>query len=255
MQGLFLPQIEDYAERDPVLYEILLRMSSAIAAIPISAGGAVSATTATSGGDTSTSTGADQSAGTQVTNPNENPLYIATDPNGAASGLFLFGGSWQLISKIINDADLAPGTNAQLFLTKGKIIVGGVQFDAQGRVASPFFNNLVDAAGSPTSQPLSQSGTTTAILVAAHTWQFGDHQINYNSGSYDPGAFGTFDVYSDDPFHAGGSVAYFAVTVPNTTVIAKRGRVYHGRITTVNTGGGSGSGGGTGGGSGGKFYQ
>lgn len=233
-------------------------MSTAIARVPIAAGGAVSTDTsaaAATGPATATeSPSATPSAGPQVTSPTENPLYVSTDPNGNASGLFLFGGAWQTVVRILKDADLAASAAAKQFLVKGKIVHAGVQFDSQGRPASSFFSNLLDASGSPTTQPLSQSGTSTTILVAAATWQFGDHQISYNSGSVDPGSFGTFDVYADDPFHSGGAAIFSAVVVPSTAVVAKRGRIYVGRITTVSGGGGTGGGGGTSGGGGGRFY-
>jgi hypothetical protein len=95
--------------------------------------------------------------------------------------------------------------------------------------------------------PLAQSGTTTTINVAASTWQFADQQVSYNSGSVNPGAYGTYWIYADDPQLRGGAVTYQATTVA-PTALAAVGRLYFGKITTTSGGGGTGSGGGSGGG-------
>lgn len=95
--------------------------------------------------------------------------------------------------------------------------------------------------------PLSQSGATTTILVAASTMQFADGQIGYNSGSCVAAGLGTYYVYADDPTYSGGTVTYVATPTPSNT-FANNGRVYFGVITLVGGGGAVGAGGGSGGG-------
>lgn len=92
---------------------------------------------------------------------------------------------------------------------------------------------------------LTQSGTSTTISVSAFTIQYGFGQVSYSSGSVDPGSYGTFYVYCDDPTYSGGAMVFHATTsVP--TLTAAEGRILLGTITTVNTGGGSGGGNGGG---------
>lgn len=122
---------------------------------------------------------------------------------------------------------------------------------SRAQIASTFFDNQIGvgsatAAGGAT---LSQSGTTTTINVAAFTLKAGDQSIPYSSGSVDPGAFGTYFVYVDDPFYLGHAVIYKATTVLSTTAAAI-GRFGVGKITTSGAGGGSGGGDGGGGGGG-----
>lgn len=106
---------------------------------------------------------------------------------------------------------------------------------------------MVNNANTPTTQPLTQHGVTTQIDVASSTCTFGSVTPNpsYNSGSVDPGVFGTFFVYALDPQRKGGAVTYIAAVnvedVTNNDAI-----VYFGKITTAGGGGGTGSGGGGG---------
>lgn len=117
---------------------------------------------------------------------------------------------------------------------------------ASGQLQGTFKSNPVNANGLFTGgNPLTQQGTGTTILVAASTQQFGDGQVSYNSGSVNPGAYGTWFVYADDPTFAGGAVTY-QVTASASTQTAANGRVGFGRIITSSGGGGSGSGGGGG---------
>jgi hypothetical protein len=96
--------------------------------------------------------------------------------------------------------------------------------------------------------PLSQSSTTTTILVSSFTIQYGFGQVSYNSGSVNPGSFGTWLVYTRDPKFTGGAVTYFAVANTATfTLTSFDDVVFVGTITTVGGGGGTGSGGGGGG--------
>jgi hypothetical protein len=100
---------------------------------------------------------------------------------------------------------------------------------------------------------LSQSGTTTTILVAADTLQLPGNstspgrQVNYSAGSVNPGSYGTWYVYANDPKLAGGAVTYQATSTWSSLFTAP-GIIFFGTITTVSGGGGSGGGGGTGGG-------
>jgi hypothetical protein len=115
--------------------------------------------------------------------------------------------------------------------------------------ATPFDLTPTSTTGTPatTTNPLTQSGATATINVAATTWQFGDGQVSYNAGSVTPPGTGTYYVYADDPTYSGGAVTYQASALTYDTVAAP-GRVYFGVITTVGGGGGTGTGGGTGGG-------
>jgi len=96
----------------------------------------------------------------------------------------------------------------------------------------------------------------TAITVAAQSQQFGDGSVSYNSGSVDPGGFGTFYIYADDPTFAGGAVTYQSSVTP-VDQTANNGRVLFGKITTASgsakTGGGN-TGGTTSGGAGGRGF-
>lgn len=276
MPALFLPEIETLAEDQPLLYEILFRIQQSIANIPINSGAATPAPTpavdpstglpltdasgnplytipsttdpstgTSTSGSTSTSTG--QLTAAQIAS-NEAGLYISTDPTGLASAAYIFGGTWQPITRIIRAGDASKaGVPGKTFLVPGMAVAQGVQFDNQGRPSSSFFTNAVDNTGVSLTNPLSQSGTSTAILVASTTWQFGGFAPVYNSGSVDPGMYGTFNVFFDDPQFIGG-VAVYQAAAPGTAVqLKKRGRFYLGTITTSNAGGGTGGGGGNGG--------
>lgn len=240
MPPLFLPEIEQYAEKDPILYEILQRLATNVAQSPILAGN----------GDPNT----DQVPGSA------NDLYIQTDPTNGATGIFVNGlgtpTGWQNLSTIINPS--TPATTAaspmspvaQKFMKPGKLILGAksAQFDNQGRPNSAFFSNPTDSTGLPLTQVLTQNGVTTQINVASHIWQFGEFQMPTNSGSVDPGSFGIYDVFFDDIQYRGGVEIYQASSLAGAAFIAKRGRFYLGRITTSGGGGGTGNGGGNGGG-------
>lgn len=88
---------------------------------------------------------------------------------------------------------------------------------------------------------------STQIDVSSSTWQFGDGQIAYNSGSCDPGLLQTSYVTGDDPAFLGGAIIYVPRTIP-ADANAANGRLNFGTITTAagvatSTGGGSGGGG------------
>ena len=135
---------------------------------------------------------------------------------------------------------------------------GFVALDSNNRLANSLRLNAVNVSMSPTSSTvLSNDGTTTAIPIAAFTMQHGGGTISYNSGSVDPGAYGTYYVYGDDPTFAGGAVTY-SFSASTEDQVANEGRIKIGVITTVSasatTGGGS-SGGTTSGGGGGDGYK
>lgn len=123
---------------------------------------------------------------------------------------------------------------------------GQIALDANSRLAGSFRNNPANVSSCPTSSSvLSNNGVATVIVIAASTSQYGDGTVSYNSGSVDPGVFGTYYIYADDPTFAGGAVSYgFSTTPPNQC--AANGRIPFGKIVTLggsaNTGGGYGGG-------------
>jgi hypothetical protein len=93
--------------------------------------------------------------------------------------------------------------------------------------------------------PCSQSGTSTTINIAAASIKYGFGTVSYSSGSTNPGSYGTFYVYADDPDYQGGAVTYLTTT-DATVPFAADNRIYFGKIITVAGGGGTGVGGGGG---------
>jgi hypothetical protein len=178
---------------------------------------------------------------------------IFLDMNGAQISSISAGtsttGAWTQVSA----TGVAPANtvSAQLFCIVGGASGGIAKFDNVSAVLqlTPFQLTPVSTSGTPTSTTglCTQSGTSTTILVAGSTWQFGSGQINYNSGSVNPGAFGTYYVYIDDPAYSGGAVTYAATTTP-AVCNAATGRMVFGTITTSGAGGAVSTGGGSGGG-------
>jgi hypothetical protein len=122
------------------------------------------------------------------------------------------------------------------------------QVDSLGvqRLASSLRNNPLNVQGFLTgANPLTQSGATFTINVASFVIQFGFGQVSYNSGSVNPGSFGTWAVYFKDSKFAGGSVTFLA-TQSQHVLTADDSNIFVGVITTVVGGGASGSGFGTG---------
>ena len=166
---------------------------------------------------------------------------------GRAEGI---GTTVQNISDTGNLDSLAhvDNTNTDLLTDgTGSPLTGGKRgfqaLDSNNRLSNSFRNTAVNVSGAPTSATvLSNDGVATAIQVAASTVQFGAGQISYNSGSVDPGGFGTFFVYADDPTFAGGAVIYQFTTDPSVLTAAE-GRIPFGRIATASgsskTGGGN----------------
>lgn len=90
---------------------------------------------------------------------------------------------------------------------------------------------------------ISQSGTSTTILIAGKTWNVGTDRLTYLGGSVDPGAYGTYYIYGIDTQKQGGAITYLA-TQNLGDLASQDGIIQFGTITTVNTGGGSGGHGG-----------
>jgi hypothetical protein len=118
------------------------------------------------------------------------------------------------------------------------------------RLRGTFRNNPVNSNGIFTAaNPVTQSGTSTTINIAACVIQFGDGQVSYNSGSVNPGSFGQWCVYCIDPNFTGGTVVFLATQ--NTHIkTSNNGIIVFGLITTSAGGGGTGTGGGGGAGGG-----
>jgi len=120
---------------------------------------------------------------------------------------------------------------------------GFVALDANNRLANSFRMNALNTVyGVTAATVLSNDGVATVINIAASTMQFGAGQVSYNSGSVDPGAFGSYFVYADDPTFAGGAVTYQFTQDPNV-LSAAEGRMLFGAIVTslgsATTGGGN----------------
>lgn len=153
--------------------------------------------------------------------------------------------------KVNSTDNVLDGTGSPL--TGGKR--GFVALDTNNRLANSFRANGVNLANVPTSSTmLSNDGVSNAIVIAPSTNQFGSGPVSYNSGSVNPGVFGTFYVYADDPTFAGGAVNYQFTTNP-VDLVGADGRINFGKIITVGgsakTGGGN-TGGTTPGGTGGR---
>ncbi len=136
-------------------------------------------------------------------------------------------------------------TTVKASISRGGLVpIASVDSTGHQRLTGTFKNNptnvLCYLVGA---NPLTQSGTSTTINVASNTMQFGDGQVSYNSGSVNPGSYGTWNVYCLDPTFAGGAVTYLA-TAGATALTASNGVVYVGQITTGAGGGGTGHGGG-----------
>lgn len=181
-------------------------------------------------------------------------ILAATKVVGRTEGLGTTTGNLDATGKLTStDAIAADGTGSPL--TGGKR--GFAALDTNNRLVGSFRANAVNVSSTPTAATaLSNDGVLTVIPVAATTAQFGDGSVSYNSGSVDPGVFGTFYVFADDPTFSGGAVTYQFSTTP-VTQTAANGRVLFGKIITVlgtpKTGGGN-TGGTTPGGGGGRGF-
>lgn len=135
---------------------------------------------------------------------------------------------------------------------------GFVALDTNNRLASGINNNPLNVSSAPTSTTaMTNDGISTTVNVPAFTQQFDFGTVSYGLTSFDPGSFGTWFAWIDDPTFAGGTIApQFSSTPPSQT--ANKGRIPLGKIISVGgaakTGGGY-SGGSTPGGSGGRGYS
>lgn len=172
---------------------------------------------------------------------------LSTSPTPALAGMF------NSLGNVVDTSTdhLTDGT--------GSPIAGGKRgfqaLDSNNRLSGSFRANPVNVSAVPiSSTTLSNDGISTAISIAAFTAQFGDGTLSYNSGSVDPGSFGTWYIYFDDPFNGGAVTYQVSSTVQNQ--VAGNNRQLVGSITTVGgsakTGGGNT--GGTGGTRGGKGF-
>jgi len=176
------------------------------------------------------------------------------------------GTTVQNISDTGNLDSLAHVDNANTDLLTdgtGSPLAGGkrgfIGFSAVPQLASSFIENPVNVSSTPTGATgLSNDGVSHVVVVSASTQQFGAGQVNYNSGSFDPGSFGSFFAFADDPQFDGGAVTYQSSTSP-VDITAADGRVPFGGITTAsgssNTGGGNSGGTTGGGGAGGRGFN
>jgi hypothetical protein len=158
-------------------------------------------------------------------------------------------GAWTFVS----GTGVAPVNTvyAQLFCIISGVSGGIGKFDNifAVRQLTPFELTPISTSGTPTSTTglCTQSGSTTTINIAASTWQFGSGQINYNGGTINPGFFGKFYIFADDPSYSGGAITY-QITITPSVCNAATGRIVFGSIITVSGGGAVSQGGGSGGG-------
>lgn len=112
--------------------------------------------------------------------------------------------------------------------------------------AAPHLLAAVTTAASTTS--ISQHSTTTQIDINGNqVFHVGGVDVTMFGDPVDPGSFGTYYIYADNPSLTSGRVKFVATT--DITDLGKApGRFPVGKITTA--GGGGGSGGGSGGGGG-----
>ena len=222
----------------------------------------------TSAGDTASAFAADQNGSQKFFEVTEDDVVIFGGWALVATGAFHeFRLSWYDEDKVlVSSLAFAPSGASWTRYVKTKVIPVGakyislrlaISFDtamAGARYDDLFlgiavpdsrFINLVNTANGPTTQPLTQSGTSTTILVASSTYNFGFGSLSYNSGSVNPGSYGTWYVKASDKGYNGGGVTYEAVSNP-ADITNGEWIVYFGKITTSSGGGGSGGGGGGG---------
>lgn len=152
----------------------------------------------------------------------------------------------QYIPSAFSDVSTSDTTVKASISRRGLSPITAVDSSGIQRLAGTFRNNPTNVNGYFTgSNPLSQSGTSTTINVGSSAIQYGDGQVSYNSGSVNPGSYGTWIVYCIDLSFAGGSVVYLATTT-KSTLTSSNGVVFFGQISTSSGGGGLGIGGGGG---------
>lgn len=185
---------------------------------------------------------------------NQAPISGRTEPIGTTAQHLTAAGLLDTADSVAADGAAFVRVNPNQRTGAGRAFIA---LDANNRLANSARMNPVNAANAPTAATvLSNNGVATSIVIAASTMQFGSGQVSYNSGSVEPGAFGTFFIFADDPTFAGGAVSY-QFTTDAEVALAAEGRILFGKITTAGgaarTGGGN-TGGTTPGGGGGKGY-
>ena len=161
--------------------------------------------------------------------------------NGATIELTLL----QYLSTAFSDSSvLSQAIRASI--PSGLVPIAAIDSLGVQRLASSLRNNPLNVQGFLTgANPLTQAGTSTTINVASFIVQFGFGQVSYNSGSVNPGSYGTWAVYFKDGKFGGGSVTFLA-TQSQHILTSDDANIFVGVITTAVGGGGSGSGFGTG---------
>lgn len=166
------------------------------------------------------------------------------------SGWGGFTNGWHFSSTWLDVEDVAIWEGTVLDVNDiGALYKAGIGYQSADQLFDGYSFLRMPAPPSVSAQAstlLAQSGTTTTINVNAGTFYLGNITLNFNSGSVNPGSYGTWYVYFDDPGYGGGAVTFQASTNPLVTSQAP-GRFYVGTITTASGGGGGGGSGGGGG--------
>lgn len=133
--------------------------------------------------------------------------------------------------------------------------IAAVLSNGKQQLAGTFKNNPTNTNGQFTSgNPLSQSGNTSTILLAACSLKFGDGVVSYAATSVNAGALGKFYVYCRDSLFAGGTITLL-VTSNVADLTGFNDIICFGVITLLAGGGATGTGGGGGGSGGVKLPQ
>lgn len=180
-------------------------------------------------------------------------LKASTVIQGRTEGIGTTVGNLTGTGQVNSTDNVIDGTG--LPLSGGKR--GQIALDSNSRLANSFRSNQLNVTAIPDSAAtLSNDGVSTAITVTSYSNQYGAGTVPNNLGAVDPGSFGSWSVFYDDPTYNGGAVVYQA----SANVLdqgANDGRQLVGTITTVGgspfTGGGNT--GGTGGKGGGHGYE
>src|SRR6185312_813447 len=117
-----------------------------------------------------------------------------TEPLSATLQNMEATGEFNSLANVVDTSTdhLTDGTGSPL--TGGKR--GFQALDVNNRLANSFRATPVNVSNTPTSSTtLSNDGVSTAIPIAAYISQFPPGTISYNSGSVDPGVFGSAFVY------------------------------------------------------------
>lgn len=155
-------------------------------------------------------------------------LDLRSDRNDFAAGLYQDTNGKVVLGA---DARLTGRASSSLPTVLGKV-------GDNGRASTQTFLPQVQTGGVSSRQdagPVTAEATvsTAEITIAAHTLQYGDRLVAYNSGSItglDPNE--NYFVYADDAEYAGGAVSYSATT-NGQLVTASNGRYFVGAVRTT----------------------